>query len=249
MDQFHNIAAVIMAAGQGTRMKSDLAKVLHPLAGKPMIFHSIQKLSKIIPQKNIYVVISHQADLVKEQIASQFNVNFVYQETPLGTADAIKSAIHKLKGSPEALLVVGGDDSAFYSKETLREFINSYSDKNPSVTMMTLIKKEENTVAKIFRDEHGEFLENMEHFRYINSGKHSNEINCGAYIFNFNWLKENINKVKLSEKGEYLLTDLLKIAKENEDKISLYQLENPNEWIGINTPEELKRANILMNKK
>ncbi|MBI2601159.1 NTP transferase domain-containing protein [Candidatus Daviesbacteria bacterium] len=244
-----NIAAVIMAAGKGTRMKADLVKVLHPVADKPMVFHSINNLSKVISSKNIYVVISYQGDLVKKQIEEQFNLNFVYQQTPLGTADAVKCALEEIKGSPDAILVVGADDSVFYSKQTLTKFISSHLKHKPSITMMTLIKKEDNTVAKIFRDKDGNFLEIVENFRYINSGKKSNEIGCGAYVFDFAWTKENIGKVSLSENGEYLLTDLLEIARQNRDKISLYKLDNPAEWVGINTPEELKIANLLMKQK
>lgn len=238
-----NIAAIVMAGGKGTRMNSDQPKVLHEIGGVPMIFHTLKNLREV-GVKDIFTVVSHQSEQVIKAISPQFKVEFAHQLEPLGTADAVNSALFKMEHNYDNILVVGGDDSAFYSPSTLLELINSHLDSGSTVTMMTLVDQEKKQLGKVFRDENGNFDKVMEKSEYEKLNLSSDEINCGVYVFEADWLKENIDKVeKNPQKGEYYLTDLINMAKEQAMKVNIFKLQNKNEWFGVNTPKELAEAN------
>jgi bifunctional UDP-N-acetylglucosamine pyrophosphorylase / glucosamine-1-phosphate N-acetyltransferase len=239
-----NLAAVVLAGGKGKRMQSHLPKVLHTLADQPMVFYTLETLKKL--KLPIFVVVQNEESPVKREIEANFQVQFCYQITPLGTGHAVKSAIPQIPKDAETVLVLNGDDSAFYTVETLKKFIKSHLDNNAILSAMTLEVEQNDTIGRVIRDKEGNFLQILELKEYLQSGLKSNEINCGCYHFNVKWLNENINKISVSATGEYYITDLLNIAKSQNDKINLYPLENSQEWVGINTQSELIAANSLM---
>ncbi len=239
------IAAVIMAGGKGTRMKSEKPKVLHEIGGEPMIFHTIRNI-QALGISDIFTVVSYKSQEVVDAIAPIFNVNFAQQLEPLGTGDAVRSAIQKMTNNYQTILVVGGDDSAFYSPSTLRELISSHEDSKSVITMMTLVDPEKERMGKVFRKANGEFDQLLEYSDYSQLNLTSSEVNCGVYLFDYSWLKEHIDKIeKNSTKGEYYLTELMNMAKDQGKKINIYLLQNKSEWFGVNTPEELAEANRL----
>jgi len=148
------------------------------------------------------------------------------------------------------VIVVGGDDSAFYSTPTLMELISSHQDSESVITMMTLKDPEKERMGKVFRKDNGDFDQLLEYSDYSQLGLSSDEVNCGVYLFDFKWLKENINRIEKNLiKGEYYLTELMNIAKKQGAKINIFLLQNKSEWFGVNTPEELAEANRLFVKK
>lgn len=239
------LAVVVMAGGKGTRMKSDLPKVLHKVGERPMVLRNIEKL-KSIGLKDIFVVIGHQAEEVKKKISEQFTVTFCLQDQPLGTNHALETALKDITLSFSHIFVINGDDASLYSDETLIDFIQSHINSKAMVSMMTLMVSEENQLGRIIRDDQGNFEKILESFEYKDSGLKSNEINCGVYIFETGWVKNTISEVKLNKKGEYPITDLLNIAYDQNKKINLYVLKDGREWAGVNTPEELVYANNLL---
>jgi bifunctional UDP-N-acetylglucosamine pyrophosphorylase / glucosamine-1-phosphate N-acetyltransferase len=239
----NNLAAIVLAGGKGVRMESDTPKVLHQISGKPMIFYTLEKLEGMGIQ-NIVVVVGYKAEEVKQAIISQnFKVQFAFQPEQHGTADAVKTAMQFLGESAETVLVLNGDDSAFYSRNTLADFIASHKENDPPISAITAMRPDASSVGRIIRDPDGSFSKILEFNEYQSSKMQSNEINCGAYIFNIKFLKENLPKVPMSQKGEYYLTELLNIAKESGKKVNLFELQNLQEWQGINTKEELLEAN------
>lgn len=241
------VAAVVLAAGKGTRMNSGTPKVLHQILDKPMIFYPLEKV-KNLGIKNIYVVVGYQAEKVKKTVAQTNNCQFAMQRHTLGTAHALKQALRLIDPKHKDILVVNGDDSAFYAIDTLRSLITSHQKNKAVMTMMTMEKKEPNHLGRVIRDNKGNFLQILEWLDFQKSGLKTNEANCGAYVFDRKWLQDNINRVPKSSKGEYYITELLNIAKEESLPINLYPLKNSDEWVGINTPEELAQANRLMAK-
>jgi bifunctional UDP-N-acetylglucosamine pyrophosphorylase/glucosamine-1-phosphate N-acetyltransferase len=238
-----NLAAIVLAGGKGVRMESETPKVLHQISGKPMIFYTLEKLEAMGIQ-NIVVVVGYKAEEVKQAIISQnFKVQFAFQPEQQGTADAVKTAMQFLGESADKVLVLNGDDSAFYSRNTLADFIASHEENDPPVSAITAMRPDALTIGRIIRDPEGSFSKILEFNEYQASKMQSNEINCGAYIFNIKFLKENLPKVPMSQKGEYYLTELLNIAKEMGKKVNLFELQNLQEWQGINTQEELLEAN------
>ena len=197
----------------------------------------------------IYVVVGHKSEEVKKEISSKFKCIFALQKEPLGTGDAVKSALDKIEENLDDLLVLNGDDSAFYSLQTLEQFIADHKKNNCPVSLMTLKIIRERRLGRVLRNNQGNFEKITEAERSDNPEISSDEINCGLYLFNQKWLKENIDKIKLSDRGEYYLTDIFNLAKEQGDCVNIFSLEDEREWVGVNTPDELVLANQQMQKK
>lgn len=245
---YNKIAAVVLAGGKGTRMQATLPKVLHHIIDKPMIFYTLETINKLGLSK-LHVVVGHQSKEVKNKISSKFKCHFAYQSKPLGTAHAVKCALRKIDNQTENILVMNGDDSAFYKISTLKKFLISHITSKCPFSMVTLKIIRERQLGRIIRDKNGNFERIVEGPRDLDSEGLSDEINCGLYLFNYKWLKNNIEKIKLSDKGEYYLTDIFNLAKTKGYCINLFSLKNKNEWVGVNTPDELVLANKQMRKK
>lgn len=245
---YNETAAVVLAGGKGTRMQTTLPKVLHHIIDKPMIFYTLETINKLGLLK-VYVVVGHQSQEVKNKISSKFKCHFAFQPKPLGTAHAVKCALQKIDNQIENILIMNGDDSAFYKISTLKKFLASHIISKCPVSMVTLKIIRERRLGRIIRDKNGNFEKIVEGSRDLDSEVLSDEINCGLYLFNYRWLKENIDKIKLNDKGEYYLTDIFNLAKAGRCCINFFSLKNKNEWVGVNTPDELVLANEQMKKK
>ncbi len=241
------VSVVVLAGGKGTRMNSELPKVLHVLGGQPMIFRTLAKLKMLNPEQ-IVVVVGYRKDEVKNRITPHFDCQFAVQDQPLGSGHALKVALPVLFSGVKSVLVVNGDDSSFYSLETLEQFIASHQRNQAVASMMTLTKTGDHRLGRVLRRSDGRFEQTMEAAEYFMSGMQSDEINCGAYVFDVDWLHENIEKVPLNEKGEYYITELFNMAREEDQLINLYTLTNESEWVGVNTQDELTFANQLIGR-
>lgn len=249
--KYPGLFAVVLAGGKGTRMNHHLPKVLIKLGGKPIIFHILQKFNDI-GINNLCVVTSPTAISVKDTVLQKFKCLFAYQFLPLGTADALKAALPVISAAyvnsnipddgHKMVLVVNGDDSAFYSEKTLKDFIHSHIKSRAVVSAMTLINTEPDHWGRIIRDKKGHFLMTLEAKEYKESGLQSDEINCGAYLFNYSWLSNHIDKVQINPKGEYFIVDLLNMAQTEHLKVNLFRLENEDEWFSINNQKDLEIA-------
>lgn len=248
-----NISAIVLAAGKGTRMNSDKPKVLHEIGGKPMIEYTLNKLESL-GIKDIVVVVGYEADQAKAALGPKYI--YAIQENPAGgTGDAVKTGFQELDEKSDTVMVLYGDDSAFYKVDTLKQFINFHlgggTDTTPGeISIITAEKPQTERIGRIIRDENGKFEETMEVWEYEKSGLFSDEVNCGVYLFDKKWLKDHIDKIKNdNDKKEYRITDILNIAHGEGTPVGLYELKNPDEWVGINTPEDLERARKLMEDK
>lgn len=250
---YSNISAILLAAGKGTRMNSDKPKVLHEIGGKPMIEYTLNKL-KSLGIKDIVVVVGYGAEEVKTCIGPK--CHFAHQENHQGgTGDAVKAGLHEVSNNSDTVMVLYGDDSAFYKVDTLKQFIAFHlggeTDTTPGeISIITADKSQTERIGRIIRDEGGKFKKTMEVWEYEKSGLFSEEVNCGVYLFDKNWLVNHIDKIKNdNDKKEYRITDILNIAHSESTKIGLFKLKDPNEWVGINTMEDLERARKLMEDK
>lgn len=182
--------------------------------------------------------------MVKEKIKN-FKVDFAIQKNQLGTADAVKSAIPKVNDNSDVVVVLNGDDSAFYKPETIQKLINLHLKEDNIITFLSAITKNPQGLGRVYR-KNGIPIEIIEEKDADKNQKEIREINCGLYVFNKNWLEKNTNNVKKSEiSGEYYLVDLIRIAVSQKQKIDALILENFSEWHGVNNPEDLKKANEL----
>ena len=240
-----NISAIVLAAGKGTRMNSDRPKVLHEIGGKPMIEYTIETLNQL-GVNEIIVVVGYGADAVKTCIGPK--CHFAIQENSQGgTGDAVKSGLQKVSTETGTVMILHGDDSAFYKVSTLKKFLASHMESGNVVSVITSDQPQTERVGRIIRDENGKFKLTMEVWEYEKSGLKSDTVNCGVYLFDKKWLENHINKIENNnDKGEYRLTEILNIAHDEGTRVGLFELKDPNEWVGINTPEDLERANKLM---
>ena len=173
----------------------------------------------------------------------------VFQERALGTANAAECAIPKLRRNVRDLLVLNGDDSAFYTSQTLKAVIARHQKEKNVLTFVTLVKKDPFGLGRIIRSKEGKLLRIVEEKIATEREKKNREVNIGCYLFNKNWFAKNVSLVWLSKVGEYYLTDMVEIALKKKQKVATFKLKNETEWVGINNSQELEIADRLMRKK
>lgn len=239
-----NIEAIILAAGKGTRMKAEhIPKVLYPLGDRPMLSYILQTLSKIGILHPI-IVVGFQAEVVKEEMGPFYR--YALQKNQLGTASAVESAKDKVSKEAKAVLVLNGDDSAFYKPETLKKLIESHLNSKAQLTLLTVQLDNPTGLGRIIKDEKGRAVRIVEEKLASEKEKRITEVNTGCYVFEPGFLWQTISKIKKSKAEEYYLTDIVELAYRGNKKINTVKLKNPHEWVGINTPEELEKAEKLM---
>lgn len=239
-----NIYAVILAAGKGTRMKSDKPKVLHEVLYKPMVQHVVDELKKVGVQQTI-VVVGHGAELVKEALAGQ-NVEFAWQAQQLGTGHAVLQAQDLLEGKDGLTLVLNGD-APLIQASTLEAMIKTHLDGGHSATMMTCVLPESTPFGRIIRDENGqvkcitEFKDATEEERKIT------EMNAGEYCFDNKYLFDALKQLTPNNaQNEYYITDLAKVMGDMGLKVGTHIIEDFNEVGGINDRVSLAEANASL---
>jgi bifunctional UDP-N-acetylglucosamine pyrophosphorylase/glucosamine-1-phosphate N-acetyltransferase len=236
------IAAIILAAGQGTRMCSKLAKVLHPVAGKPMIWYSLQAVKEIAANKPVLVV-GFGADQVKHAIGDQ--ADYVLQEEQLGTGHAVACAREKLEGQADLILVTLGD-MPLLRKESLQMLIDVHQQSSSPVTMTSFIGEEARGFGRVVRDESGHVLGIVEQADATPEQLAIREYNVSAYCFDAAWLWDALEKIPVSPKGEYYLTDVVGLAVGEGYAIEVLILDDPQEAIGLNNRVHLAAADRVM---
>lgn len=244
-----DVTTIILAAGKGTRMKSDIAKVLHPILGIPMLYYPIDiSLNKICAYRTI-VVVGHQADRIKE-IFKDSRITFVVQEEQLGTGHAVKIAIPYLSDFSGTILILSGD-VPLIREETILSFIDTFEENESFVSVLTAIVKDPSGYGRIIRNSQGWLERIVEDKDAEGDDKLIGEINTGIYCVRSSFLKEKIDEIRNDNaQKEYYLTDLIKIARRMGLRCSAHIIENSLEAIGINTRIDLAMANeFLRNQK
>ncbi|QQG41164.1 MAG: NTP transferase domain-containing protein [Candidatus Woesebacteria bacterium] len=242
-----DVSAVILAAGKGTRMRSQYPKVIHEICGRPMVSYTLENLRKagII---DITAVVSFRKNLVINRIKGA--VKIAYQKNPKGgTADAAKAGFKLISPNTKTLLIINGDDSAFYTPETIKKILEIHTDRERKLTFVSLMKENPTGLGRVIRRPDGLIAKIVEEKDATDAERKINEVNDGLYVFDKKWFSRNIEKVKKSAQGEYYLVDLIKLAIDQGDRMATYTLPNDDEWQGINTPEQLAEANRKMDKK
>lgn len=239
-------AAVILAAGQGTRMKSALPKVLHPLNGKPMLWHVMQPALDAGSEKPV-VVIGNGAEQVKETIGADA-AYYVLQTERLGTGHAAQQAETALAGKVDQVLVMYGDMPC-WKTETLQKIMDTQEANSGPLTMATIIVDDPRGFGRVARDEDGNVLAIVEEAQCTPEQKEIKELNVGLYCFDADWLWEALRKVKLSPKGEYYLTDTIELGVQGGGQVLAIPIDDPDEAIGINTRVHLSEAEAVLRKR
>jgi len=238
-------SAVLLAAGQGTRMKSALPKVLHPLLGRPMIFYGLDTLRNVTGT-NPVAVIGHGAEAIRQAVGEA--AEFVIQEPQLGTGHAVQQAQPLLQGNADQILVTTAD-MPLLTEETLRCVVQAQSENSGPITMLTLLAEDPRGFGRVVRAAGNRVLEVVEETQATEEQRQIRELNASVYCFNSDWLWRSLPRITLSPKGEYYLTDLIAIAAQDGLAVRALAAENPHETIGINTRVHLAEAEAYLRQR
>ena len=240
-----NVTAVILAAGLGTRMKSSVPKVLHPLLGRPMISYSVNAARQVTGNPPV-VVIGHAGEQVRTVLGDR--AEYVLQEPQLGTAHAVMQAEGLLKGKSELVLVTAAD-MPLIREETLRRLVTAQEGNPGPLTMLTVISDDARGFGRVIRGERSQVLGVVEEAQASVEQLAILELNTSVYCFSADWLWEALKKVSLSSKGEYYLTDLVEIAVSAGNSVLAMVSDDPQEAIGINTRVQLAEAEKVLRRR
>jgi len=246
MDGKPDLAALILAAGEGKRMKSNLAKVLLKVCGRSMIRHVIRTVRAILPSK-IIIVVGKQAEAVKAELSGG-ELEFVLQEERLGTGHATLMAEPVLSDFHGTIVVLNGD-TPLLRPETLRSLIDFHEQNGASATVLSAEIDDPTGYGRIVRDEEGAFVRIVEHGDATDDERRIREINSGIFCFACDDLFPALRKVsRRNVQGEYYITDVMEILKGEGKHVDVYMSGQREEVLGINDMDQLKVAESLMRK-
>lgn len=242
------IKAVILAAGKGTRMKSELPKVLHEISGKPMVEYSIEAAMEAGAKvSDICLVVGHKAGMVKETVKDA--VNYVLQEEQLGTGHAVKCAAEFI--GEEGLTMVLCGDTPLITGRTLKKLVNAHMTEKNAVTVLTAVLDDPAGYGRIIKDNWGKFVKIVEQKDASLEEQRVDEINSGMYIFDSAVLNRALSKLNNDNaQGEYYLTDTIEIIKsERLGEVATVIVEDADEIKGVNSVEQLSEAERILQKR
>ena len=242
--QQQDLAVIILAAGKGTRMQTSLAKVLLPVAGRPLLHYVLDLSSRLDPARTI-VVVGHQADQVRKAFAD-WEVEFVVQREQLGTGHAAQQAKLKLENFEGQVLVLCGDMPLIRPK-TLLQVVEGHRRSGVKCTVLTLKNSGCHDFGRIIRDGNGSILKIVELKDATEAEKKVDEFNSGVYCFDNRLFFKVLEHIDANNaQKEYYLTDTIKCLVRNEYSVQTIQTQDVDEILGINSPEDLSRAERLL---
>ena len=245
---------LILAAGLGTRMRSNLAKVLHKLDGRPLINHVCRTATALAPRK-VYVIIGHQGEDVKTAVLEELeseHAEFVWQKEQLGTGHAVNSAREFLENEDSTLLVLSGDVPMIRA-ETLAALVQqhrSHRGRGAACTILTVKLDDPTGYGRIVRDDHGLFDRIAEQKDATEDERRIKEINSGIYCFDTRKLFKALSSVKNeNSQGEYYLTDVPTLLRNEGEDIAIYHHIDSHEIEGINNRVQLADMERILNRR
>jgi len=239
-------AVIILAAGLGKRMKSDMAKVLHNVCGKPMISYVVDMASEVA-RENIIVVTGYQSDQVRETVRKSAQVGFAYQEKQLGTGHAVRCALSELHEDVENVVILCGD-VPLLSVLTVFNFIESHKKQKNQITVLAVEVENPTGYGRMIVNQDGRLVEIVEEADANQDEKKIRIINSGIYCVERKFLEYSIRMLKPDNaQKEYYLTDIIAIGAGENKKIGLFMGNDPDEVVGINCIRDLIEAEKLIN--
>ncbi|MCY9374756.1 bifunctional UDP-N-acetylglucosamine diphosphorylase/glucosamine-1-phosphate N-acetyltransferase GlmU [Bacillus sp. T17B1] len=238
--------AVVLAAGQGTRMKSKLYKVLHPVCGKPMVEHVVDEALKLSLSK-LVTIVGHGAEEVKKQLGDKSE--YALQAEQLGTAHAVKQAQPFLADEKGVTIVICGD-TPLLTADTMEQMLKEHTQREAKATILTAVAEDPTGYGRIIRGENGAVQKIVEHKDASEEERLVTEINTGTYCFDNEALFRAIDQVSNDNaQGEYYLPDVIEILKNEGETVAAYQTDNFQETLGVNDRVALSQAEQFMKER
>lgn len=244
-----DLLSIILAAGKGTRMKSDRIKVLHPVAGRAIIKHVISSLEGL--NTKVVNVIGHQKNEVQAELEDldAWDLNYVIQSEQLGTGHAVQQAEEYINKHSGPVLILYGD-TPLLRRETIAEFVKKHKENNSDLTVMTAIFDDPTGYGRIVKDNDDNLRAIVEEKDADSEIKRINEINSGVNCIDSELLSEFLkNMDNNNAQGEYYLTDIIEYAVSKNKNINTYTVSDSEEIIGINTRRQQAEAEKIMRER
>lgn len=242
------IGVVVLSAGKGTRLNcADKPKVMLEIGGQPIVSYIVNTLKQAgFRKEQICLVVGFKKEIIKDFFKDE--VNYVVQEELLGTAHATYLGIKSLPKEIEQVLVLGGDDSAFYQMDTLLDFLKQHLNNNCMLSLLSVEVENPFQLGRIVRQD--DKIEIIEKEYLTEEQKLINEISTGTFVFDRKWFEEIFPRMpKLRKLGEYGLPTAMAMAREEKQNFQVIKLNDPNQWQGVNNFEELNLADRLKTTK
>ncbi len=241
----NQLKTVILAAGKGTRMQSELPKVLHRVLGKCMV-ELVMEAAGEAGSQDICLVIGYKGEEVRKEVGE--GVCYAWQKEQLGTGHAVKCAKEFIGTKGDVLILCG--DTPLITGKTLKAFYEYHKKADNCVTLLSAMVENADGYGRIIRDEEGRFVKNVEHKDATEQERKSKEINSGMYLFRAKELSEALEELRNDNvQGEYYLPDTLEIIKNKGQKVEAYALKEPEEIAGVNTTAQLLEAENVLKKR
>ena len=244
------VKSIILAAGKGTRMKSETPKVLHKIYSQTLLGYVIDAVNNTGLFDENYIIVGHQAEKVEEYVNENYtNAKTVLQSPQLGTGHAVSMVCPYLENYDGEVVILCGDTPLICS-ETIKNFVQAHKENNSDITVMSAIFDNPKNYGRIVRTADGLLDSIVEEKDATEEQKQIKEINAGIYCLNWQKIKAAFSQLKTNNaQGEYYLTDIIEWGNKNKLKVNAHILENNEEIYGINSKLNLEQATQMMTKR
>jgi UDP-N-acetylglucosamine diphosphorylase/glucosamine-1-phosphate N-acetyltransferase len=244
-DRLRGPVAVILAAGKGTRMKSDLPKVVHEVAGRPMVAWVVEAC-RAAGFARVILVVGHKQEVVRAVFAGEGDVGFAVQAEQLGTGHAVLCALDLLSKVDGEVVVLAGDGPLIRAG-TLKKVIEKHRASEASATIATSVVEDATGYGRIIRDASGRFAAIVEDKDATDEQRKVREINPSIYCFDAHKLVERLPRLSnANAKGEYYLTDIPGMLRDEGEVVEVVDAMPPEDILSINTPEQLAEVDSIL---
>lgn len=249
MDLSKDLSVIVLAAGKGKRMKSQIPKVLHPILGQPLLHYILTTIKELSP-KNVFTVTGYEKESVISYIKSNFpEVNTVVQEDQLGTAHAVYAVRESINSLAKNTIVLSADTPLISSK-TLKELIKNKEKTGSRVSLVTAVVPDPGGYGRIIKDGKGNIVRIVEEADADAGERKINEVNTSIYCFETESLFDNIEKIETKNvQNEYYLTDIIETLVKYGDKVGCLGITDHVEITGVNNRIQLSRLESIMQKR
>lgn len=242
-----DLGVLILAAGKGTRMKSQTTKMLHHIAGIPLVAHGVHTVRQLDPER-VVTVVGHQADEVKAALDAEFGegaVRYALQEEQLGTAHAVMCAKEQLDKGPGELYILAGDVPLLRA-ETLEQMKALKDEKNAAICVLTFIVDDPTGYGRILRDDKDQVVAIREHRDCTDEQRKVKECNTAIYLVDTAFLLDSLDNIDdQNDQGEFYLTDIVELAIKASRNVVGLVVDDANEVLGVNDRTQLTQLETL----